>query len=508
MSASIVVLLVSAVVYLISRVASRNRHLPPGPSGLPIIGNALQMPTKNEWVIFADLAKKHGDIMHLSALGKSIILLTSRQAISDLLEKRGHIYSDRPIMPMASEMIGYSRFTVLCPYGTILKESRKLIGGTINARNAPQLQRVIETKIPQLLSRLLASPSDFRPHLRWLVASIVLQITHGRDINDSSDPLVQLAELVNAQFSATATPGKFLVDVFPFLRHVPDWLPGTGFKALAKEARHTLERILDEPYHEVKEQLARGTAVPSFTSDIIEKNPNPSPEELFINKMASTQFYLAGADTTVSALESMFLVLALYPEVQRKAQAEVDASLGSHQLPKFSDNDSLPYVTALVKEIHRWKPVAPLALPHMAMQDDTYDGYHIPKGATIIANSWAILHDSSIYPDPFEVKPERYLDRKREDINPDPETWSFGYGRRVCPGQILANDTVFLVTATILATFNITNARTLDGHAIDKNVDYEGGIITHAPPFTCTITPRSADMEQFIAAILGTHDQS
>ncbi|KAH9925321.1 cytochrome P450 [Fomitopsis serialis] len=395
---STVVCLALAVVYLLWRVASRHRHLPPGPSGLPIIGNALQMPTRNEWVVFADLAKKHGDIMHLSALGNSIILLTSRQAISDLLEKRGHIYSDRPIMPMASEMIGYSRFTVLCPYGTILKESRKLIGGTINARNAPQLQRVIETKIPQLLSRLLASPSDFRPHLRWyghhhrhesapdlrpiaysLVASIVLQITHGRDISDSSDPLVQLAELVNAQFSATATPGKFLVDVFPFLRYVPEWLPGTGFKVLAKEARHSLERLLDEPYHEVKEQLARGTAVPSFTSDIIEKDPNPSPEELFINKMTSTQFYVAGADTTVSALESMFLVLALYPEVQRKAQAEVDAALGSNQLPKFSDHDSLPYVTALVKEIHRWRPVLPLALPHMAMQDDTYDGYHIPK---------------------------------------------------------------------------------------------------------------------------------
>jgi len=467
------------------------------------------MPTKNEWVVFADLAKKHGDVMHLSALGNSIILLTSRQAISDLLEKKGHIYSDRPIIPMASEMIGYSRLTVLCPYGTLLKESRKLIGGTINARNAPQLQRVIEAKVPHLLSRLLASPSDFRPHLRWLVASIVLQITHGHEVNDSNDPLVQLAELVNAQFSVTATPGKFLVDSFPFLRHVPDWLPGTGFKAFAKEARRTVERLLEEPYQEVKEQLMHGTAVPSFTSMIIESDPNPSPEELFINKMASTQFYVGGADTTVSALESMILILALYPEVQRKAQAEVDAVLGSHQLPKFSDHDSLPYVAALVKEIHRWKPIVPLALPHKAMQDDTYDGYHIPKGASIIANSWAILHDASIYPDPFEVQPERYLGEKREDgMNPDPESWSFGYGRRVCPGQILANDMVFLATATILATFDVANATTLDGHAIDKNVNYEGGTITHPPAFTCTITPRSADIKQFIATSLSEHDQS
>ncbi|TFY68081.1 hypothetical protein EVJ58_g1234 [Rhodofomes roseus] len=443
------------------------------------------MPKKNEWAVFAQLAEKYGDVMHLSALGSSIILLTSRQAISDLLEKRGHIYSDRPVLPMASGLIGYSRFTVLAPYGFILKESRKLITGTINARNAPQLQRVIEGKVLHLLPRLLASPNEFRPHLRWLVASIVLQITHGRDISDSSDPLVQLAELVNEQFSATATPGKFLVDLFPFLRHVPEWFPGAGFKAFAREARDTIDRILDEPYQEVKEQMLLGKAIPSFTSQIIENNPNPKPEDLFVHKMASTQFYLAGADTSVSALETMFLILALYPDIQRKAQAEVDAALGSHQLPKFSDRDSLPYVAALVKEIHRWKPVAPLALPHLAMRDDTYNGYHIPKGATVIANSWAILHDPSIYPDPFEVKPERYLERKGEDANPDPETFSFGYVTRIqiariCPGQILAEDTIFLVTATVLTMFNVANAQTLDGHVIrkDEDIDYVGGTIT------------------------------
>ncbi|KZT66837.1 cytochrome P450 [Daedalea quercina L-15889] len=482
----------------------RDLHLPPGPKGWPIIGNALQLPKTQGWVTYAELAKKYGDIMHLSALGSPMIILTSGQAISDLLEKKGHLYSDRPTTAMASELIGYARMTVLCPYGTLLKESRKLISGTINARNAPQLQRIMESKIPQLLPRLLASPKDFRSHLRWFVASIVLQITHGHEIRDSNDPLVQTAELVNRQFSETATPGTFLVDIFPFLRYVPDWVPGAGFKRIAQEARHSLDRMLDEPYQQVKEQVMRGTASPSFTSELIESDPHPSPEQLFTNKMASSQFYLAGADTTVSSLEIMFAILALYPEVQRKAQAEIDAVVGTAQLAKGSDRDSLPYVNGLVKEIHRWNPVVPLALPHMAVQDDTYKGYHIPKGAVIIANSWAMLHDPSIYPDPFEVKPERYLNRTNGGINPDPENWSFGYGRRVCPGQIMADDTIFLLTAAVLATFNVTSARTLDGKELGKDVKNIGGIICHPPPFTCEITPRSLATKEFIAS-LGAH---
>ena len=105
-------------------------------------------------------------------------------------------------------------------------------------------------------------------------------------------------------------------------------------------------------------------------------------------------------------------------------------------------------------------------------------------------------HDPSIYPEPFEVKPERYFDKQREDVNPDPETWAFGYGRRyvnfdthsdvvcslrmncsVCPGQLLADDIVFLFLTTILVTFNISNARNLDGRALKEDVEYVGDTI-------------------------------
>ena len=82
--------------------------------------------------------------------------------------------------------------------------------------------------------------------------------------------------------------------------------------------------------------------------------------------------------------------MALNPEVQKKAQAELDSVIGSSRLPEFSDRDSLPYLNALIKELMRWHVVAPTAVPHAAIQDDVYNGYLIPKGSLILANLWYV----------------------------------------------------------------------------------------------------------------------
>jgi len=213
-------------------------------------------------------------------------------------------------------------------------------------------------------------------------------------------------------------------------------------------------------------------------------------------------FYAAGGDTTVSALASFFLIMVLYPDVQRKAQAELDNVLEPGCLPKFSDRSKLPYIDALIKEIHRWNPVVPTAIPHKLTQDDVYKGYHIPAGSTIIPNSWAVMHDPSLYPDPFSVVPERYL---KEDgkLNPDPRLFAFGYGRRICPGQLLAEDTLFIVVAMVLATLNIDKAVNSDGLPMEPKVNYTGPTITHAAPFECRISPRSAETEQLVMMASG-----
>ena len=91
-----------------------------------------------------------------------------------------------------------------------------------------------------------------------------------------------------------------------------------------------------------------------------------------------------------STIQTFFLAMALYPDVQRKAQAELDAVVGSHRLPDFGDRASLPYVDAIVREALRWMPVAPLGLTHSTLEDDEFEGWFVPRGTMLIPNIWSV----------------------------------------------------------------------------------------------------------------------
>ena len=82
--------------------------------------------------------------------------------------------------------------------------------------------------------------------------------------------------------------------------------------------------------------------------------------------------------------------MALNPHVSRKAQNELDRVLGGERLPDFSDQERLPYISAITKELFRWACPFPIGVPKRVMEDDTYNGYHIPAGATVVDNIWCV----------------------------------------------------------------------------------------------------------------------
>lgn len=100
---------------------------------------------------------------------------------------------------------------------------------------------------------------------------------------------------------------------------------------------------------------------------------------------------LSNARQTLTTLESFLLAMVHFPKVQKTAQAELVAVLGDNRLPDFADRESLPYLDALVKELYRWNPVVPTAVPHKLMEDDVYNGYFIPKGTIVFGNAWCVV---------------------------------------------------------------------------------------------------------------------
>jgi len=215
-------------------------------------------------------------------------------------------------------------------------------------------------------------------------------------------------------------------------------------------------------------------------------------------KWSAASLYSGGADTTVSSINTFFLAMSLHPEVQKKAQTEIDTVIGNDRLPSFSDQDHLPYVQSLVKEVFRWNPVAPLGIPHRVTEDDVYEGYLIPKGAYVIPNIWKFLHDQEVYSNPMEFNPDRFMGVNAE---PDPRTLCFGFGRRVCPGQKLAEASVFISCVMSLAVFNISKGVDESGREIEPTVAYTDGTISHPQPFECTIKPRSPKSVALFSAV-------
>ncbi|KAH9976990.1 family 64 cytochrome P450, partial [Russula vinacea] len=282
--------------------------------------------------------------------------------------------------------------------------------------------------------------------------------------------------------------------------HFPWWFPGAGFNKEAKTWKCNVERCRDSLYETVKRSLDEDRAVPSIAATMItELSENSTEEAIFMAKALPGTINIIGIDTTSAALQSFVLAMVLYPEVQRRAQEEIDSVLAHGYLPDFGDADTLPYLKATLYELLRWACPTPLGAPHRSTKDNIYNGYFIPAGSLVFANIWAILHDPVTYPEPFKFNPERFLDPLKSAPLPD---LTFGLGRRVCPGRFFARDMIWLAMANMLATFEFHPAKDAAGRPAPPAQEFTSSFISGPIPFKCTIKPRIPNAKESLLAAL------
>lgn len=411
----------------------RSKRLPPGPPGWPIVGNILDMPVVYPWKTFTAWGEQWGDIIYIKLFGQSMLILNNSGVASELLDKRSNLYSDRPHMTMSGELMGWKRTAGFQSLGPRLRGMRRLMSTAIGSyAHIRDLSHHIEDEVQYFLARLLQHPESLTQQIRRTTGSIILKIAYGYQVEADDDKLLGTVERAMEELSMGLIPGAFLVDSFPLLRFWPSWLPGAGWKRKARMWAADLKLMCDAPFEFTKRIMSTGTVTSSFTSTLLEAKPD-SHGELLI-KDAAASLYGAGVDTTHSSVYTFFLAMTCFPEVQRKAQRELDSVVGRNRLPVLADRDHLPYIHALCLEVLRWQSAVPLGLPRRLNRDDVYAGYFIPKGTVIIPNIWKFLHDSSTYPEPFHFNPDRFIAEGDRPAEPDPRQYVFGYGRRVCPG--------------------------------------------------------------------------
>lgn len=335
-------------------------------------------------------------------------------------------------------------------------------------------------------------------------AASALKMAYGYNIEQHQpDVLVGMVDQMMQEFSLAATPMAWAVDIVPALQYLPESFPGAAFKKTARRWRKSIQASAYLPYEFVQRQMKAGTNRSSYVSKLIEKigategsSLADEDEEAVIWSAAS--LYGAAADTMVITLTSFTLAMIMFPEVQQKAQDEIDRVIGSDRLPTLDDRERLPYVDAVVKEALRWWPVAPMGFPHMATEDFDFKDHHIPKGALILPAVWWFLHDPEVYANPESFDPSRYLSPRNE---PDPGPEAFGFGRRMCPGRFFADDGLYLNLAMTLAALEITKAVSENGQEIPVDVKPKPGVLTYPTAFDFRVRPRTEKHRELIEGL-------
>ncbi|KAI0278780.1 cytochrome P450 [Russula aff. rugulosa BPL654] len=463
-------LAISLFLYLLVTFRDRRRRkglpYPPGPPSYPIIGSLFDIPKdKQPWIAYTDMSKKYGDIVCLRAFSKVTVVLSSFSAIKDLLEKRKDYYSDRSSVPIL-EMVGYDWPVFTIGVNEAWRKERKILDTSLRPGAVMSYRQVMEEKTRELLVQLCTDPKDFIAHVNHFQGRIIMSLTFGYDLKDG-DKILEAPKQFNILLRGLTSAGIAMLYLIPFLRHVPSWVPYLSYKPLAQKGRKMNERIRNEPIDFVKNALVSDDQQEEVVVAALGSLYKGEALYSFINLHGT---YIASFQPTISSINTLFLVLVLFPQVQTRAQAELDLLIGRDRLPTFDDRPRLPYIEALCKELTRWFVVAPMGLSHLSRRDDFYNGLFIPKGATVMANAWAILHDPEAYPEPDKFKPERFLNEDGT-VRDDPMlSLAFGVGKRICPGRHLVESTLFIVASSILSVFNVTKAKDENGNEIPVKV--------------------------------------
>ncbi|KAG1726306.1 cytochrome P450, partial [Suillus lakei] len=406
----------------------------------------------------------------------------------ELLDKRSAIYSDRPVI-RTNELAGVAFNTVFLPYGETLRQHRKIFHQVLRAEVSISYHEMYSRHANELVINLLNANSDPQTQTQAYTGSLIMAVTYGHSAHGDEDSFIAHAyELLDIGKHVVSPERAAIFTAFPFLEKLPLWCFG-GVFALMGRSRELSQQLLNEPVDEVKAQMANGTATHSLVADFLSQAHDDAGEDTM--KAVALTGYL---DTTASTLQTFLLAMVLYPDVQARARAEINQVVRHDKMPCLDDRPSLPYLDAILREVLRWYPIAPLGIPHATSNDDVYGGYFIPKGAIVMVNQWALSRDEDAFPDASRFDPSRYLtvDGKLKD----PFVNHFAFGRW------FAENGLWTAAAAILAVLRIDHAKDSNGDRIEVKPEFTTGLVVRPEPFRCSFESVNAMREGQLRAMM------
>ncbi|XP_031286932.1 cytochrome P450 84A1-like [Pistacia vera] len=438
----------------------RRRKLPypPGPRGLPIIGNMLMMDQLTHRGL-AKIAKQYGGLFHMRMGYLHMVAVSNPEMARQVLQAQDNIFSNRPAT-IAISYLTYDRADMaFAHYGPFWRQMRKLCVMKLFSRKRAASWESVRDEVDTLV-RSVAEQNGKPVNVGELIFSLTSNVTYraafGSSSHDGQDEFISILQEFSKLFGAFN-----IADFIPSL----GWLDPQGLNTRLAKARQSLDRFIDKIIDDHMQKQRNVEAETDMVDDLLafyseEAKVNESEDLQNAIKLTRDNIkaiimdvMFGGTETVASAIEWALAELMKSPEDLKRVQEELANVVGLDRRVEESDFDRLTFLKCALKETLRLHPPIPLLL-HETAEDAEVDGYRIPARSRVMINAWAIGRDPGSWQDPETFRPSRFLKEGMPDFKGNNfEFIPFGSGRRSCPGMQLGLYTLDLAVVNLLHCF-------------------------------------------------------
>ncbi|PCH00550.1 Cytochrome P450 [Penicillium occitanis (nom. inval.)] len=378
MTSSITIALVGIIAsfaYLLLS-GSQDKRFPASPPTLPIIGNLYQLPRRRAHLKYTERAKECGGLYTVKAGHHTIGIITDRRVVRELIEEKGSTTSNRPSSHIIQHLIGGNDHPLTLQYGQTWRVIRKLVHqhftDSMCDKEHVHLQH---TEGVQMLRDFIVDPENYMQHPRRYSCSIMPSTIYG----------VRIPSIRST-----------------YMEHLSYHVKGIIESLHQSMYKHVLSRRASTTSNDEKGTHTKSSSLMDKIFDNREALNFSSHKLSFIGG----GLVEGGSETPACMILTFIGAMTKWPSIQQRAQSEIDAVVGEDRSPIWADYVHLPYVAAITKGCSRWRPVAPLGMPHSLDADEWIDSHLLPKGATLIIDIWGLNHDENYYPKPEVFNPD------------------------------------------------------------------------------------------------------
>ncbi|WOH00732.1 hypothetical protein DCAR_0520106 [Daucus carota subsp. sativus] len=435
---------------------------PPGPPGLPFIGNILQ--EFNHDTMY-QLSKKYGPLMTLHLGSVPTLVVSSARMAKEIYKTNDLVFSDRPTM-LGQQTLSYNGLDVaFTRYSNYWREMRKF--STLHlftAKRALSFRPIRNDEILSMLraiSDIAASPSklvDVSEMTLNLTIAIISRVAFGKRCDENVIGKEKFQRIFTE--SQVVLSNFYFADYFPLL----GWIDRlNGIKARTDQTFKDLDVFYQGLIDEHLKPDRPESDIEDFIDILLHKlNHNDSTIALTMDNVKAVlmNLFVGGTDSTSGTIVGGMTALIHHPEAMKKSQEEVRRVIGNKGRVEEDDLQYLPYTRAVIKEAMRMYPPFPLLVPRTSTESciigpDADHQYEIKAKTLVYVNAWAVGRDPEAYENPLEFKPERFLERPDIDYKGQHfELIPFGAGRRGCPGIALGAAVAETTIANLLYAFD------------------------------------------------------